>query len=93
MKELQTIKGTDIPITTRGILYLCDYNYRTCSLKVLREILFDEAFDALEAYANIPNPESQVAMGGDFNELIREVHKLHQKMHDHKWLKQLGEAL
>ena len=93
MKELKTILGTDIPVTTRGILYLCDYNYRTCSLKVLREMLFDEAFDALNAYANIPNAESQVAMGGSFDELIREVNALHQKMHDHKWLKQLGDTL
>ena len=80
MKELQTILGTDIPLSTRGIFYACRFDGK--EIKVVGECLFDSAFDALEAYANIPNPESQVAMGATFVALIIELHKLHANMKD-----------
>lgn len=92
-KELQTILGTDIPITTRGILYLCHYDYQLNELTVLREILCESAFDALTLYSEIPNPESQLATGRTFDDLIKELHVLHKNMKDKKWLEQLSEQL
>ena len=93
MKELKTIKVVDIPITTRGILYLCKYDRHVPSLTVFREILFDSGFDALNAYANILNPESQLATGKTFDELIIELKQLHTNMKDPKWLKELDDYL
>lgn len=92
-KELQTILGTEIPITTRGVLYLCHYDYKQNTLTVCRELLFDNGFNALEAYANIPNPESQLATGKTFDDLIKELHVLHKNMKDKEWLTYLSEQL
>ena len=93
MKELQTILGTDIPLSTRGIVYLCIFNYEELTLKVVREILCDCSFDALNLHANIPNPESQVAMGETFDKLIINLHRLHKNMEDPVWLRELAEQL
>ena len=91
MKELQTITGIDIPVKTRGVLYLCQLTEK--KLIVRNTILFDNASDALNAYANIPNAESQLAYGKTFDELIMELQKLHQKMKNPKWIKQLHEVI
>ena len=91
LKELQTILGTDIPISTRGIVYLCAYTGE--ELIVGREILCDSSFNALNLYSNIPNPESQLVMGKTFDELIKNLHELHENIKDAKWLKELGNAL
>lgn len=93
MEVLKTIFGTDIPIETRGIVYLCEYNYQDFSLKVFREILCNSAFEAFELYANIPNPESQIAFGKTFDEFIAELNILHKNMKDKKWLKELSDYL
>jgi len=93
MKELQTILGTEIPITTRGIVYLCQFDYQKMKLTVCREILCERAGDALNLYANIPNPESQLVMGATFDELIINLHQLHEDIKDKKWLTQLAETL
>ena len=93
MTELQTILGTDIPTTTRGILYLCKYDYITNEIGVLREILFDCGFDALNAYANIPNPESQLVTGKTYDALIAELHILHSNLKDPEWVKELADYL
>lgn len=90
MKELKTLLGEDIPMTTRGILYLCKYDYEIPSLTVIREILFDSAYDTVDYYANIPpNPESQIALGEDYNELITELNALHKRMSNKKWVQEL----
>ena len=60
---MKTILNKEIPQSTRGILYLCKYNYNDSTIKVEHEVLFDFAGSALEAYANIPNPESQLVTG------------------------------
>jgi len=91
MKELQTITGIDIPVTTRGVLYLCLLT--ETKLIVKNTILFENASDALNAYANIPNPESQVEMGATFDELIVNLQRLHQNMKDPKWIKELHEQI
>ena len=93
MKELQTILGADIPIETRGIIYLCEYNYSKLTLTVFNEMLFVSAFDALQAYSNIPNPESQLVDGKTFDELIINLKQLHQDMENKEWLEQLGDCI
>lgn len=87
MNELQTILGMEIPITTRGILYLCKLKDDT--LIVHRELLFDSASTALMYYAEIPNPESQLITGKTFDELIINLHKLHENIKDLKWIEEL----
>ena len=93
MDELKTLLGTDIPIIARGVLYICYYDPYVPSLTVIREIFCSSPYDALELYANIPNPESQVASGNTFDEFIGELHKLHKNMKCKKWLRELGDFL
>ena len=93
MTELQTFLGNDIPLNTRGILYLCDYDPIALTLTVDHELLFTSAFEALEAYANVPNPESQLVTGKDYNELILELNRLHENMKNPVWLRELGDYI
>jgi len=93
MKELQTIKGTNIPQSTRGILYLCIFDQKAMKFTVARELLFDCAFECLQHYANIPNPESQMMSGKTYDDLIKEVHTLHENIKDPEWLKELAECI
>jgi hypothetical protein len=91
--SLQTILGTDIPLSTRGILYLCQYDYKNKTLTVINEALFDDAFTALNYYANIPNPESQLVQGKTYDELIERLLILHENIKNPEWLKFLGDCL
>lgn len=93
MDELKTILGTDIPLSTRGIVYLCVYDRNTPNIVVTGELLSPNAGTALNAYANIPNPESQIVTGKTFDDLIKNLLILHKNMQDKTWLKQLGECL
>ena len=92
---MKTILGTEIPVETRGILYLCNYTYNKedSTLEVVREILCNSAFETIELYANIPNPESQVATGKTFEDLVKELTSLHKYMTDKKWLEELNDYL
>jgi hypothetical protein len=93
MGDLQTILGTDIPITTRGVIYLCKFSYEPLKIEVIHEILCDKTYQALDLYANIPNPESQIVMGNSFEELIVLLHQLHRDMKDPVWLEELSQQL
>lgn len=93
MNELKTILGKDIPTNCRGILYLCDLDYQNHTLAVFSEMLFTSQSSALNAYANIPNPESQVVMGKTFDELIKENEKLKLNIKNKNWIKQLEECV
>jgi len=90
---MKTITNQDIPEETRGIVYFCVLNVEHETLEVLRAVLFAEAFDALQAYANTPNPESQMATGGTYEELLENLEILHQNMHDQEWIKRLIECV
>tara|TARA_R110000772_G_C13018516_1_gene410275 strand:- start:180 stop:476 length:297 start_codon:yes stop_codon:yes gene_type:complete len=90
---LKTKLGTEIPLSTRGILYLCEYKYGENTLTVHEERLYDSGFEALNAYSNIPNPESQLITGNTFNELITELIQLHKNIKNKQWLTQLAEYL
>ena len=93
MKELQTWLGNDIPTSVRGIVYLCKYDFTNKTIKVVRELLFDSAFASLNAYANIPNPESQQVSGRTYNELISNLHLLHDKLRNKEWVENLSDYL
>ncbi len=93
MDELKTLLGTDIPLDTRGIVYLSEYIRSPLKLKIVQEIFFESSFDAITAYSNIPNPESQVVMGKTFDKLIEENEQLKRKIIDPEWLLQLGDNL
>lgn len=97
MKELQTYLGTDIPIETRAILYLCELNKDSSTkefeLTIIRELLFNSVFEGLEAYANIPNPESQLITGKTFDELITNLHTFHRLMLKQSWLEDLYQSI
>lgn len=90
---MKTKLGTEIPKDARGILYLCKYNRREPSIKVFHEIFFRNAFDALQAYANTPNPESQMASGETYEELCIDLEYLHKCMDNIDWLIELGYCL
>lgn len=89
----KTALGKDIPTTTRGILYLCELNRKSKTLTVEREILFDNSLSALNAYANIPNPESQLVTGKTYDELINELNTLHECMKREEWVEDLMECI
>lgn len=87
MDVLKTILGTDIPTSTRGIVYLCTLKGDT--LTVDREIVCDDAYTALQFYANIPNPESQMVSSETFDGLIAELIKLHENINNPAWVEEL----
>ena len=91
MTELQTALGTDVPLKTRSILYLCEL--KGDKLIVRREILFENRMDGLNAYANIPNPESQLIEGSTYDELIKNMHTLHKMMKSPAWIEMLKETI
>ena len=90
---MKTLLGTEIPKEVRGVLYLCHFNYALLTITVFKEILCIEAWSAIDLYANIPNPESQVATGGTYEVLYKCLEELHKNIKDKKWLKELSEQL
>ena len=90
---MKTKLGVEIPKEIKGVLYLCEYNYNTYELKVITEIMFTSIVDSLQAYSNIPNPESQLATGKNHEELIKKLEMLHSKMKTLYWRKQLADYL
>lgn len=92
-KLSKTILGTIIPPNTKGIVYLCEFTESELVIQVTHEILCDTQFRALDYYANIPNPESQIVMGKTYEELCTNLEMLHKNMKDKEWLKNLAETL
>lgn len=91
---LITKLGTEVPLDARAILYLCELTKRPeLRLKVRAEGIFKSQSAGLEAYANIHNPESQLVLGNTFDELIKELIKLHKNMENPKWLSVLEESI
>lgn len=88
---MKTITNVKIPDNTLGLLYLCDYKNET--LKVIKILFFDNPYSALEAFCEIPNPPSQLAMGETKEEFQKELDALHNKMRSKKWLKSLKDVL
>ena len=90
---MKTKLGSEVPKSCKAILYLCDFDYKNMKLKVIGERAYNNTFDGLQAYANIPNPESQLVTGKNYFDLCKNLEILHKNMEDKKWLKMLSEAL
>jgi len=90
---MKTFLGNEIQENTLGILYLCEYNYKDNTMKVGTVIEFEESFQALQAYATIRVPESQLAIGQTREKFEHELESLHNKLNDPKWVKRLAEYL
>jgi len=90
---MRTFLNEEINLDTLGILYLCEYNYTPPSIKVVREFQFKTPFEALEAYANIPNPESQMVSGKTQIELFTQLESLHKNLNDPEWVEELSNYL
>lgn len=88
-----TILGTEVPENTRGIVYLCYFDRESMTIKVVNEILCDTVMRAMNLYANIPNPESQIVTGNTYEELIASLNTLHKNMEDKEWLEELAECI
>jgi hypothetical protein len=85
-----------VPEITRGVLYLCHLEYQEGGifiLTVFREVFFETRWETIEAYASIPNPESQMASGKTYEELCIDLHLLHENMKDQTWLEELNESI
>lgn len=90
---MKTITGVEIPEGKKGIVYLCKYDYDTYDLKVIAYMLFDSPMEALNAYANIKNPESQIAYETKNYSFKEQLESLHNMMNNLEWRKQLADCL
>ena len=90
---METYLNNAIPENIRAALYLCRYDKEEKTIKVVHEILFEEPFDALQAYCNIPNPESQMASGATHEAFKEELKVLHDKLNDEEWVEELADCL
>ena len=88
-----TYKGTIMPPTVLGILYLCRYDWSTRTIEIMNSLSFDNPSMALNAYANIPNPESLLAVGGTREEFEEELKKLHANLDNPEWVREMGDYL
>lgn len=88
-----TLLNNEIAPSTLGIVYVCEYVKSPASIKVVRELQFSDPFSALQAYANIHNPESQLAAGKTREDLVKELTELHSNMTDKLWLESLADFL
>ncbi len=90
-KLLRTSDNIDVELETRGILYICHLS--NDGIEVKQSIQFESSFDALNAYANTRNPESQLITGKTYDELIKNMHTLHVMMKKESWLEMLKESI
>jgi hypothetical protein len=88
---MKTVLGRTVPENVRGILYLCTLTKD--ALIVREELFFESAFTAINTYANIPNPESQVVTGKTYDELLDNLKILHTRIVNPEWLKMLHESI
>jgi len=93
MEKQYTILGTEITEDIRGIVYLCYFDHDKMTLTVCNSILCQSTSKALNLYANIPNPESQLVMGDTYEELITNLNKLHEDIKDPVWLEELSNCI
>ena len=90
---MKTFLGEQVKENTRSILYLCDYDFKNKTIKVFREIQFATPGQGLDAYANAPNPPSQLASGSTKEKLEQELTALNNNLNNPKWVAELSEYL
>lgn len=88
-----TFKGAIIPENILGMLYICRYDFKEKTIEVVNEIGFENGFDALQAYSNTRNAESQLAIGKDRAAFIKDLEKLHANLNNPEWVKELSDYL
>ena len=93
MDLFKTIDKKDIPISTRGILFLCALDFEHKKIKIIKELVYDDASEALNAYANIHNPESQLIDARTFQELIEKRKRKLEDMKDPEWINSLIDCI
>lgn len=89
---MNTITGIPIGEDIRAILYLCDFSDRK-ELKVISTLQFQDSFRAINTYAEIPNPESQLIIGATYEELCKNLELQHSLMANKHWLELLNESI
>jgi len=85
-----------IPANTRGILMLCKFSDNPLNIEVTKILYYDNRINALRAYANIPNPESQLVIrerNESYDDMIKNLGKLKEQMKTEKWLNTLNSLL
>lgn len=87
---MKTLLGEKIDPKCRGLVYFCDYNYNDATLDIIGCVQFESPSQAIMVYSEVPNPESQIAMGGTKEEFEEELIQLHKRMQDPKWLVELA---
>lgn len=85
--KVLTIAGNEIPEDVRAIFMICEL--REDKLKCIAERFCTDKAVALEYYANVPNPESQLVAGETYEELITELKALKKKWNTPEFTKQL----
>ena len=90
---MKSFTGNELDQSTRGLLYICNYNYVNNTIEVQMTAEFQTPFEALNAYANIPNPESQMASGSTKEEFEQDLQQLHARLSDPEWVKELADYL
>lgn len=90
---MNTFLNQPIKEDTLAILYLCRYEHNPPSITVVREIQFNDPFDALMAYSEIRYSESQMASGKNQEDFFKELEQLHSNFNKPEWVKNLGEYL
>ena len=86
-KPLLTFNGELIQATTIAVLYICTYNTRDYTIQVTRAMQFSNQMNALNAYANIPNPASPLATGKTREDFEADLFKVHMNLKDKEWVK------
>lgn len=76
-----------------AILFLCEFKRSPLSLRIVNAIPFNDYMDALDAFANIPNPESQLITGVDKEELTNELNLFFQRKDTPEFLNTLAETI
>jgi len=90
---METVLGEPIKEDTVAILYLCKFNKTLNTMSVKYEAQFNNRSSALQSYANIPNPESQLVTGKTREELKNNLKRLHDNMKDPEWLEDLRDCI
>ncbi|MCP4520982.1 MAG: hypothetical protein GY827_04700 [Cytophagales bacterium] len=83
--------GSEISESTVAILYLC--KLKDNSLELLSEVQFTDIGLALDYYANIPNPESQLITGEDKEDLYKHLQRFYERKDTENFINYLKETI
>ena len=90
---MKTLLGTEIPTTARAVFYVCFYHYDKAKLNIVKEVICGTRSEGTYLYCETPNPESQLADGNTYDELVSNLELLHKRMTNDKWQRELADYL